>query len=86
MLKSLKVGDRVVTTGGIIGTITEGGEHFIKLEIADKIRVDVGRGYIAGKIAVKDGKEAEVPGADGQSASTGGASQSGGFLAKLFKK
>jgi preprotein translocase subunit YajC len=86
MLKSLKVGDRVVTTGGIVGTIMEGGEHFIKLEIADKVRVDVGRGYIAGKMAMKDGKEAEAPGADGQSASSGGASQGGGFLAKLFKK
>lgn len=53
MLKSLKVGDRVVTTGGLYGTIVAGGDHIIKLEIADKVRVDVGRSYIAGKMESK---------------------------------
>jgi preprotein translocase subunit YajC len=83
MLKSLKVGDRVMTNGGIVGTIVEGGEHFVKLEIADKVRVDIGRTYIAGKIFVKDGKEAEPAQVEGQTATrTGG----GGFLGKLFGK
>jgi len=50
LLKSLKVGDRVVTTGGLYGTIVAGGDHIIKLEIADKVRVEVGRSYIAGKV------------------------------------
>ena len=57
MLKSLKVGDRVVTTGGIYGTIVAGGDHSIKLEIADRVRVDVGRSYIAGKVETKEAKE-----------------------------
>jgi preprotein translocase subunit YajC len=57
MLKSLKVGDRVVTTGGLYGTIVAGGDHIVKLEIADKVRVDVGRTYIAGRIEVKESKE-----------------------------
>jgi preprotein translocase subunit YajC len=57
MLKSLKVGDRVVTTGGIYGIIVAGGDHVVKLEIADKVRVDVGRSYIAGKVEVKEAKE-----------------------------
>jgi preprotein translocase subunit YajC len=57
MLKSLKVGDRVVTTGGLHGTIVAGGDHVIKLEIADKVRVDVGRTYIAGKVETKEPKE-----------------------------
>ncbi len=57
MLKGLKVGDRVVTTGGLYGTIVAGGDHVVKLEIADKVRVDVGRTYIAGKVEVKDTKE-----------------------------
>ena len=56
MLKSLKVGDRVMTNGGIVGTIMEGGEHFVKLEIADRVRVDIGRTYIAGKIVLKEGR------------------------------
>ena len=57
MLKSLKVGDRVVTTGGLYGTIVAGGDHIIKLEIADKVRVDVGRSYIAGKVETREPKE-----------------------------
>ncbi|MGD0267013.1 MAG: preprotein translocase subunit YajC [Candidatus Methylomirabilota bacterium] len=54
LLKSLKVGDRVVTTGGLFGTIVAGGDHVVKLEIADKVRVDVGRSYIAGKVESKE--------------------------------
>jgi preprotein translocase subunit YajC len=57
MLKSLKVGDRVVTTGGLYGTIVAGGDTTIKLEIADKVRVEVGRTYIAGKVESKETKE-----------------------------
>jgi preprotein translocase subunit YajC len=57
MLKSLKVGDRVVTTGGLYGTIVAGGDHIVKLEIADKVRVEVGRSYIAGKVETREGKE-----------------------------
>jgi preprotein translocase subunit YajC len=83
MLKSLKVGDRVMTNGGIVGTIMEGGEHFVKLEIADRVRVDIGRSYIAGKIVVKEGKEAEPASAEGQTATQSGV---GGFLGKLFGK
>jgi preprotein translocase subunit YajC len=57
MLKSLKVGDRVVTTGGLYGTIVAGGDHIVKLEIADKVRVDVGRSSIAGKVERRETKE-----------------------------
>ncbi len=59
MLKTLKVGDRVVTSGGIFGTIVDGGPNSIKLEIADKVRVEVGRGYIAGKVEDKEIKDAK---------------------------
>ncbi len=59
MLKSLKVGDRVVTTGGLYGTIVAGGDHTVKLEIADKVRVEVGRTYIAGKAETRESKEKE---------------------------
>lgn len=57
MLKSLKVGDRILTTGGIYGTIVDGGPQSVKLEIAEKVRVDVARSHIAGKIEEKGGKE-----------------------------
>ncbi len=55
MLKGLKVGDRVVTSGGLYGTIVQGGDHSVKLEIADRVRVEVGRSFIAGR--VEEGKE-----------------------------
>lgn len=46
-LENLKRGDRVVTAGGLIGEITGLTDQTVTLEIADKIRVKVGRGYIA---------------------------------------
>ena len=57
MLKSLKVGDRVMTTGGLYGTIVAGGDHIVKLEIADKVRVDVSRSSISGKAETRETKE-----------------------------
>ncbi len=46
-LDNLKRGDKVVTAGGLYGEITGMTEQTVTLEIADKIRVKVGRGYIA---------------------------------------
>lgn len=57
MLKGLKVGDRVMTTGGLYGTIVAGGDHIVKLEIADKVRVEVSRTAIAGKVETRETKE-----------------------------
>ena len=59
MLKTLKVGDRVVTSGGIFGIIVDGSPTSVKLEIADRVRVDVGRSYIVGKVEDKEVKEAK---------------------------
>jgi preprotein translocase subunit YajC len=47
-LGSLKVGDRVVTTGGIYGLITRLGETSIQLQIADKVRIEVAKAAIGG--------------------------------------
>jgi preprotein translocase subunit YajC len=47
-LDSLKVGDRVVTTGGLYGQVTKVGEKSVQLQIADKIRVEVARAAIGG--------------------------------------
>jgi preprotein translocase subunit YajC len=47
-LKSLKVGDRVITTGGIYGQVTRLGEQSVQLQIADKIRIEVARAAIGG--------------------------------------
>jgi preprotein translocase subunit YajC len=47
-LDALKVGDRVVTTGGIYGRLTRLGEKSVQLEIADKIRIEVAKAAIGG--------------------------------------
>ena len=47
-LDNLKVGDRVVTTGGIYGQITRLSEQSVQLQIADKVRVDISRAAIGG--------------------------------------
>ena len=47
-LDSLKVGDRVVTTGGIFGAVTKISEQSVQLQIAQNVRVDVSRAAIVG--------------------------------------
>lgn len=47
MLSQLKKGDRVITSGGIYGTITSTDDTSVTLEIAEKVRVKVVRGNIA---------------------------------------
>jgi preprotein translocase subunit YajC len=48
MINSLKKGDRVITSGGIYGLITNIDETTATLEIAEKVRIKVTRGSIAG--------------------------------------
>ena len=47
-LASLKVGDQVVTSGGIYGTITRVSDQALQLQIAERVRVDVSRNAIVG--------------------------------------
>jgi preprotein translocase subunit YajC len=48
-LKSLKKGDEVVTTGGLIGKISGLTENTVTLEVQEKVRLKVMRTHIAGK-------------------------------------
>jgi preprotein translocase subunit YajC len=41
MVSKLSAGDEVITSGGILGRITEVGDTFVTLEIADGVRVKV---------------------------------------------
>ncbi len=41
MLSRLATGDEVVTSGGILGRITDVGDSFVTLEIADGVRIKV---------------------------------------------
>jgi preprotein translocase subunit YajC len=47
MLKSLQVGARIITIGGIYGTISEIYTETIKLKIADNVEIEVGRGAVS---------------------------------------
>lgn len=48
MLASLKTGDRVVTTGGIYGTVVGFRDTVVQLQIANQVRIDVSRSAIGG--------------------------------------
>jgi preprotein translocase subunit YajC len=47
-LDALKVGDRVVTTGGIYGSITKMNDKSVQIQIADKVRIEVSRSAVGG--------------------------------------
>jgi preprotein translocase subunit YajC len=47
-LGALKIGDKVITSGGIHGTITRVDESTLQLQIADKVRIDIARSAIVG--------------------------------------
>ena len=58
MLNSLKKGDRVVTSGGIYGTVQGVEPDVIYLKIAENVKVKVARSAITG---VLTGETAEQP-------------------------
>jgi len=47
-IQTLKIGDRVVTTGGVIGTITQLRDTSLLLRSADKSILEIARSAIAG--------------------------------------
>jgi len=47
-LAALKVGDNVVTSGGIYGSITRINEDSVQVQIAERVRVEISRNAIVG--------------------------------------
>ena len=47
MVAAIGTGDEIVTSGGILGRITEVGDQFLTVEIADGVRVKVQRHTVA---------------------------------------
>ena len=47
MVGKLASGDEVVTTGGVLGRITEVGDNFLALEIAEGVTIKVQRFQVA---------------------------------------
>lgn len=56
-LAALKVGDKVVTSGGVYGSITRLNEQSVQVQIADKVRVEMSRSAVVGY----QGQEPVVP-------------------------
>jgi preprotein translocase subunit YajC len=60
MLASIRRGDRIVTGGGIIGTISKVvDDNEVIVEIADGVRVRVQRGLISGVLAKTEAADSE---------------------------
>ena len=47
-LTALKVGDKVVTSGGLYGSVTRLSEQSVQLQIANNVRVEVSKAAIVG--------------------------------------
>ena len=50
MLQQLKAGDRVVTNGGIHGTVVGVTDDVVQLRIADQIKIDVSKSAVSGML------------------------------------
>jgi preprotein translocase subunit YajC len=53
MLSSLKKGDRVVTTGGIYGTVQGVEAEVVYLKIAENVKVKVSRSAVSGVLTAE---------------------------------
>ncbi|PYR65494.1 MAG: preprotein translocase subunit YajC [Acidobacteria bacterium] len=62
-LAGLKEGDKIVTSGGIYGTITRVGEQALQLQIAERVRIEVSRNAVVGY----QGQEPVAPEGSGSS-------------------
>jgi len=56
-LAALKVGDKVVTSGGLYGSITRLNDQSVQVQVADKVRVEMSRSAVVGY----QGQEPVVP-------------------------
>ncbi|MHB8172977.1 MAG: preprotein translocase subunit YajC [Nitrospirota bacterium] len=61
MLDALKKGDRVITSGGIFGTIQSLTANTVVLIISENVKIKVGRGYISQVVVSEDEVEKGTP-------------------------
>ncbi len=60
MIDSLETGDEVVTSGGILGTITNRKEKTVTVRIAENVKIEVLRSAVQ-SVTKPDGKTTSVP-------------------------
>ena len=58
MLSAVKRGDRVVTTGGLHGTVTGLSEHTVVLRVSDQVKLEFDRSAIGRIAEVQSQKDA----------------------------
>lgn len=46
--QGLKIGDRVITTGGIYGQVTRVSDDSVQLQIANNVKIEIARAAIGG--------------------------------------
>jgi len=56
MLPTIMRGDRVVTTGGLHGTVTGINEHTVTLRVADQVKLEFDRSAI-GRVTAGQGEK-----------------------------
>lgn len=56
LVEGLKKGDEVVTTGGLLGKVTEVGDNFAEMEVADGVQVKVQKQSVAAVMPKGTGK------------------------------
>jgi preprotein translocase subunit YajC len=68
MLNSLAKGDKIITSGGILGTIVALTDQFATIEIQDKVRMKVLRSHMQGKqpIGINGSESNPQTGTDGK--------------------
>jgi preprotein translocase subunit YajC len=58
MLSAIKRGDKVVTTSGMFGTVTNLSEKTVTLRVADQVKLEFERGAIGRVVEVQGDKDA----------------------------
>ena len=83
MLAAVRRGDKVITGGGIFGTVTKVvSDTELNVEIADGLKIRVARGTVAEVLAKPDPSSGAKKGEKAPAA--GGGQTSGGLLGGLF--
>lgn len=59
MLSNLKTGDKVVTSGGVYGTIMGFRDGVVQLQVAPQVKLDVARSAISSMQASPEGSESK---------------------------
>jgi len=56
LIDAVKSGDRILFAGGLLGTVTQVEEKTLRVEIAEKVRIEISKGAVSQVL-----KEGEAP-------------------------